>query len=342
MINLFKNGRTPDFENACKIKDIEYYNVHTAEPDGYHFLLGSAIVYHNGILRCSFGNSLKTENDSYSIFAEKYSDDKGMTWKPLLPIAKAESGRARSHGVYFKKDDFLYAFCACFEFGKAGGYYPNLVMETYILKGDTFERCENICHGFWPLTEPVDIEGGYIMGGLESDSYQPAVALCSGDNPTKWKRKLIPNPEKVSLWGETAILKRKDRLTAIIRGDGEQAYISESFDNGQSWSNIELSDLTCADSKLYAGELSGGRRYLLFNMAERQYRKTLAIAISDNENRDLFDKVYIIRDGYMKKPIYFLNEWSYPYAIEHDKKLYVVYSQNKEDCELAVFPISSL
>ena len=42
-------------------------------------------------------------------------------------------------------------------------------------------------------------------------------------------------------------------------------------------------------------------------------------------------------EGYAKAP-----QWSYPYAYEHDGKLYIVYSIGKEDCGLSVIPIESL
>ena len=35
-------------------------------------------------------------------------------------------------------------------------------------------------------------------------------------------------------------------------------------------------------------------------------------------------------------------EWSYPGAIEHDGKLYVAYTQGKEDCALSIIPLSAL
>jgi hypothetical protein len=35
-------------------------------------------------------------------------------------------------------------------------------------------------------------------------------------------------------------------------------------------------------------------------------------------------------------------EWSYPAAIEHDGKLYITYTQGKEDCALSIIPLSAL
>jgi len=35
-------------------------------------------------------------------------------------------------------------------------------------------------------------------------------------------------------------------------------------------------------------------------------------------------------------------EWSYPYAIEHNGQLYIIYSVNKEDCEVSIIPLRAL
>jgi hypothetical protein len=35
-------------------------------------------------------------------------------------------------------------------------------------------------------------------------------------------------------------------------------------------------------------------------------------------------------------------EWSYPAAIEHEGKLYVTYTQGKEDCVLSIIPLTAL
>jgi hypothetical protein len=35
-------------------------------------------------------------------------------------------------------------------------------------------------------------------------------------------------------------------------------------------------------------------------------------------------------------------EWSYPAAIEHEGKLYVIYTHGKEDCALSIIPVSAL
>ena len=83
------------------------------------------------------------------------------------------------------------------------------------------------------------------------------------------------------------------------------------------------------------------RGVVVFNAPGDAHRDTLCIAVGNG----CFERVYLIRHGYQTPPRYWrFSEWCYPYAFEDTETnaLYVVYAQNKEDCELAVIPLESL
>ena len=71
----------PAFEELSYAPHIEYRDPHTFSEDGYHFLLGAAVIKHKGILRVSFAHSLRTENDDCTRLEEKFSLDDGKTWE---------------------------------------------------------------------------------------------------------------------------------------------------------------------------------------------------------------------------------------------------------------------
>lgn len=122
----------PEFEDFLKIPNIEYRCAHRLDEKGYHFLLGAAIVKHNGILRASFAQSLKTENDDHTRLTEKVSFDGGLTWTENI-IAETENGFGRSHGVYFRHKNELYVFCPCARYDRIDRY-PELKTEIYRLE----------------------------------------------------------------------------------------------------------------------------------------------------------------------------------------------------------------
>lgn len=333
----------PECEEMLKIKDIEYVNVHTAIKDEYQFLLGAAIIKYKDKLYSSWGNSFRGENDDNTIIAQKCSLDGGKTWNDYRKISKTDKGFGRSHGVYFEYEGNLYAFCPKAKYDKIDAY-PDLKMEAYKLEKTGEWTCLDVVldEDFWPMCEPIKLDnGGFLMAGLKTDTAEAAVALCDGKDLTKWEMKTIPNPENYEYWGETTVLKQKDKLIAIVRGGkgAECILISESYDNGATWSGLEKSNFEISNSKMYAGTLSNGSNYLVFNAKSEKYRETLCIATG----KELFDKVYLIRHGFEEPPVFWnINEWCYPYAYEADGNLYVVYAKNKEDCELAIIPIESL
>ena len=100
-MNLWNSEKPfPVFEELSYAPHTEYRDPHTFSEDGYHFLLGAAVIKHKGILRVSFAHSLRTENDDCTRLEEKLSLDDGKTWTENV-IAETENGYGRSHGVYF-------------------------------------------------------------------------------------------------------------------------------------------------------------------------------------------------------------------------------------------------
>lgn len=344
MYKLWNDERQLPTVNEMKnIEGIQYVNVHTAIKGEYQFLLGAAITEYKNTLYTSWGNSYRNENDDNTILAGKHSYDGGKTWTDYKKISKSDEGFGRSHGIFFAHKDKLYAFCPKARFDKIDAY-PDLKMETYVLDEQGSWQCLGIVldEDFWPMCEPVILDNGtFLMAGLKTDSAEAAVVLCDGKDLTKWKMQVIPNPNGFEYWGETTVLKQKDKLTAFVRG-GERAeciLVSESYNNGISWSGLEKSNFEISNSKMYAGTLSNGNNYLVFNAKSENYRETLCIATG----KELFDKIYVIRHGFDEAPKFWIeNEWCYPYAYENDGNLYVVYAKNKEDCELAIIPVKSL
>lgn len=341
MYNLWNSKLVfPKYEEMRAIHNIEFINIHTAIKGEYQFLLGAAIIKHKNVLYASWGNSFRGENDDNTILAQKCSLDGGKTWNDYKKISKTDKGFGRSHGVYFEYQDHLYAFCPKARYDKIDAY-PDLKMEAYKLNEQDEWSCLGIVldEDFWPMCEPLKLDNdALLMAGLKTDTADAAIALCNGKDLTKWEVKKIPNPENFGYWGETTVLKQKNKLIAIVRG-GNGALVSESYDNGISWSGLEKSNFPISDSKMYAGTLSNGSNYLVFNAKSEKHRETLCVATG----RELFDKVYVIRHGFEKPPSFWsMNEWCYPYAYEADGNLYVVYAKNKEDCELAIIPLESL
>lgn len=338
----------PDYENLETVQGIEYIDLHTAIDGEYQFALGNAIIKYNGVFYASWANSWRNENDNNTIVTQKNSYDGGYNWVNKKQITRTDEGYGRSHGVYFEYNNTLYFFCAKATFETST--YKNLRTEVYVLNDDDeFESLGIIADSlFWPMCEPLCLDdGSIIMAGLTATTCVPwgygkaSVARCNGKDLTKWEVTVLPDEDQIMIWGESTILKNGNMLIAIIRAEfHDNAIVSYSKDNGISWTSVEESNFPASWSKLYAGTLSSGKNYIVFNLQGRN-RDTLVIATGYGA----FDKVQIIRDGFDALPKYWdNNEWCYPYAFEdaEQKKLFVTYAKNKEDCEIAIIPLENL
>jgi hypothetical protein len=209
---------------------------------------------------------------------------------------------------------------------------------------------------FLPFCSPQRMaDGNWAIGG-EHYWFDAAVAISKGDDFTRWELVDATRPEAFRLlFPESAVINQDDRLIIFCRPNpyakNLTAPVSESRDCGRTWTPLCLSNFPLANSKPFSGRLSTGQNYLLTNSLE-EGRCLLSIAVTGPEG-GLFRRIFKLRHqqwparrlwgGYgdgsgAGKP----TEWSYPSAMEHDGKLYIVYTQGKEDCVLSIVPIGVL
>jgi hypothetical protein len=156
---------------------------------------------------------------------------------------------------------------------------------------------------------------------------------------------------------ETAIINQGDRLIALCRPFKQPtAPVSVSTDFGRTWDTLRLSNFPLCPSQPYAGVLSTGHHYLLTNSFDHG-RVLLTIAIAD-PGSPVFTRIRKVRHQHWPKRRLFggigelgdkrqsyvgrQTEWSYPAAVEHDGKLYIIYTHGKEDAVLSIVPVSVL
>lgn len=183
-----------------------------------------------------------------------------------------------------------------------------------------------------------------LSQGRDSFLYPyPVIAYSDGHNILKWTSVLIPFPPALKpSFAETSVWAEGKQVMAVIRGGANVAWVSISEDYGGTWSKAKPSNMPMPRSKCYLGKLSTGQLYFVSNLKNRD---TLCISVSKPGKRTL-SSIWRIRHGKSIPPRVKgagkAKQWSYPYAYEHEGKLYVVYSIGKEDCGLTTIPLSSL
>ena len=175
------------------------------------------------------------------------------------------------------------------------------------------------------------------------------MAISQGDDFTKWKLIVIPAAGGLgNIWGESTVIVEDKRILNIARyGKKALALLSVSEDHGRTWTSAAASNLPMATSKPYAGILSTGQRYLVCTTTADTggRRSPLTIAVSKPGESE-FSKVFLIRTSISDQTpgVSARNaDFSYPYAVEHEGKLYIGYTHKSHVAnELAVIPLSSL
>jgi len=164
---------------------------------------------------------------------------------------------------------------------------------------------------------------------------------------------LIPKPASQEMWGESGVVVDGKRVQNFARYGGDAlALTAVSEDYGRTWTESLPSNLPMATAKPYVGVLSTGQRYLVGTTTADggKRRSPLTIAVG-RPGENGFRKIFRIRDSVCPQspgdssPRVIM---SYPYAVEHDGKLYVGYSNsggrrgNHNSAELAIIPIAEL
>jgi hypothetical protein len=335
---------------------VEFHVLKKQRPDadGANWTLGVGLAWHKGRLFASYGFNKGAENTETEEAHVRVSDDGGKTWGAPVVMDHGEGNLGVSHGVFLSHADKLWAFQGAFydKFQRTHtrAYLLNETTGQWQAKGVVLDG------GFWPMQEPRKMDdGNWIMSGARiSKGYDfsgdpPAVAISHGDDFTHWDLVVLPVDRGLrNVWGESTVIVNGTHITNISRYGGKAlALIATSDDFGRTWTTMLPSDLPMATSKPYAGTLSTGQRYLVCTTTADTggKRSPLTIAVSQ-PGESVFSKVFVIRRSVFPEGPGVSSEradFSYPYAIEHDGKLYVGYTHKSHAAnELAIIPLSKL
>lgn len=350
---LLKAAELPQVAGA------EFYVIKNQRPDTDQckFTLGVGLAWHKEKLYASYGYNKGHENTPTEEAHVKVSEDGGKTWRPTVVMDAGEGDLGVSHGVFLSHGGRLWAFMGAFYAHEK--LYHRVHARAYLLNESTGaweSRGAIVEGGFWPMQEPLKMaDGNWIMAGFRIGGQfgeagnLPAVAISQGDDFMKWDMVVIPAAAGLGqIWGESTVIVEDKRILNISRyGKKALALLSVSEDNGRTWTPSAPSNLPMATSKPYAGTLSTGQRYLVCTTTADTggKRSPLTIAVS-KPGESLFSKVFLIRPSVFEGTpgVSAPNaDFSYPYAVEHEGKLYIGYTHKSHGAnELAVLPVSSL
>ena len=327
------------------------------DTDGAKWTLGVGLAWHRGKLYASYGYNQGSENTATEEAHVRVSNNGGKSWGSPVIMDAGEGDLGVSHGVFHSHQGKLWAFMGAFYAHTQ--LYHRVHTRAYTLNetsGQWEARGAVLEGGFWPMQEPQKMpDGNWLMSGFRIGAQYgqpgnfPAVAISHGDDFTKWDLVVIPAaPRLGNIWGESTVIVEDKRILNIARyGKKALALLSVSEDHGRTWTPAAASNLPMTTSKPYAGILSTGQRYLVCTTTADTggRRSPLTIAVS-RPGKSVFSKVFLVRTSVSDRTpgVSARNvDFSYPYAVEHEGKLYIGYTHKSHAAnELAVIPVESL
>jgi len=345
----------PSPQEMLDLDVITQVSVTRAKPGGYHYLHEATIMWHRDRFYMGWANHRTKETGDHDELVRGCSSKDAIHWSEPETWAEAPFVGATSinHPLLFSHEGKLFGFFVCWR----EEHTPTT--EIFILdegSGKWVWQEKSSLPLFVPFCTPQKLaDGNWIIGG-ERHWDDAAVAISEGDDLTKWRMVTVPRPEGLKLLfpesalvirgnNELLIFCRPQQANRALR-DSWSAPVAESHDGGRTWSTLALSNFPLETSQPFAGRLSTGHNYLLTNSYD-DGRALLTIALTDRDG-GLFRHIFKVRHQQWPKVRLFENslgkstEWSYPNAFERDGKLYVAYSQGKEDCALSIIPIEAL
>jgi len=195
----------------------------------------------------------------------------------------------------------------------------------------------------YPYTDDPSGLGGWRMSGLYPKEIESDVV---DDSEWIWKMKEIRHWPSVlceGSWYQTD----DDVVHMLLRSNTGCLWVTESADNGVSWSAPLPTSFTNDSSKFHCGRLPDGRFYWVGNPdpASQHNRCPLALLLSNDGVR--FDRHFILADEatLYDKRLDGMNkhgQYGYPHSLLHDGALHVIVSRAKEAVQVLRAPLHAL
>ncbi len=162
-----------------------------------------------------------------------------------------------------------------------GGYAP----DPYADLVKAAKSKSNRQKGWMPRTHLNILPSGRILFPLYSDGFYVGLMAISDDGGKTWR---AGSPIVGPCLNQPSVVRKKDgTLAAYMRSEGimqGRAQVSYSSDEGETWTNAEITDIPNPNASLEAIALQDGRWVMAYNDTE-EGRYSLMLAISDDEGK---------------------------------------------------------
>jgi hypothetical protein len=285
----------------------------------------------------------------------------GLTWSAPVVVAPTpvDSGLVRNNAGLYATEQRLYCYVGVADNmgrdvappGMMTLKDPRMYLEVYETDDLThWTRVGEICEDVYLFEGPRVTRGGRLLCCGRNIHDRRAMVLVWDDpsRPASRPRVVFLEPRSDGVtpvqgtWYQTddgrVWLYHRDDTLSLRLG------LCWSDDEGDTWSDIYLTNFPNTYSRAYAGRLNDGRYYIAGNNYSIFLdRLHLLVALSDDGRE--FTRQYTIVEGETTRRINGRHKedgYHYPNCIADGDRLLVIYSVNKEDIEVAVADMSAV
>ncbi len=194
----------------------------------------------------------------------------------------------------------------------------------------------------FPWTDDPSGLTGWHMTGI----YPASMATTIKDDPASFWQVAKNQGWNAALCEGSFYQTGDDVLHMLLRNAGRQhrqrLWLTESRDNGVTWSAPVETDFSDTDAKFHFGRLPDGRFYYVGNPIGGG-RTPLVLSLSRDGMK--FEQHFILGDTHYEqrqKGRWKGGEYGYPHTLVHDGNLYVIVSRQKEAVEVLRVALSEL
>jgi len=360
------------------LENVKTTTLLTATPQTGTFNHHPYIIYFKGVLFANWDTHARDENASGQHGVFRRSTDGGKTWSPLeklfpplsenVPAAEAsQSTRFQTSFGFIVVENSLYAVTHVAEWQRADAKKIKPRIKISLLcravhpdgkLGKIFWLCNNPpvpVPGFpaYPSGDPSLV--AKISAYFQQPAHTPQLSFVGNSHPDSDDEHGMSEPAPawqlddgtwVRLYRDSGS-KHARTLREEEASKSRRNYASFSYDDGKTWTVPTRTTFPDACARSNAGKLPDGQVYVINNILPLSTKKggRSLLAISLSRDGLTFDRMAVIRfvapqqryKGRSKSIGY-----AYPHSTIVEDDLWVIYSVNKEDIEIARIPLSKL
>lgn len=327
------------------------------ELENFSYAHHAALAEHDGRLFAAFTAGRCNEDSAGQTILWSASADSREWIRPAVALPPTQGARRWTCGGLWPSPDGLKLLAVRYDSARyvdgerrPGQCWENMATEVLRWDGHAWQPEGTLLDDFYANEAPRLLpQGRWMLTGVNG-RHDAQVAVSEDPSGKRWRVITLFKREtasQVKLTEPSWFAARDGTLRVLLRDDGgsRRLWLSESRDGGATWSICVPSDLPDAQAKFHALALPNGNTALIGSLtAGPLRRRVLTLAFSRDGAR--FAPPATLRLNPAEHPrhpgLHKASGYQYPNAIVAQGRLWMIYSVNKEDIEIAAIRVEDL